>query len=51
MEVLGLELLQSLSPVVISFLCDAISTIGNNLFKYWEIVKQNTFHLKGAKGN
>lgn len=50
-EVLELEMLQSLSPVVISFLCDAISTIGNNLFKYWEIVKHNAFHSKGAKGN
>ncbi|XP_042949109.1 uncharacterized protein LOC122281567 isoform X5 [Carya illinoinensis] len=40
------EPLQSLSPVVISFLCDAISTIGNNLFKYWDIVKHYTYHLK-----
>nr|POE55390.1 hypothetical protein CFP56_61658 [Quercus suber] len=48
-EVLELEMLQSLSPVVISFFCDAISTIGNNLFKFWEIVKHNAFHSKGAK--
>ncbi|XP_035543314.1 uncharacterized protein LOC108983821 isoform X4 [Juglans regia] len=43
------ELLQSLSPVVISFLCDAISTTGNNLFKHWDIVKHYTYHLKGVK--
>jgi nucleolar pre-ribosomal-associated protein 1 len=50
-KVLGMELLHSLSQVVISFLCDAISTIGNNLFKYWDIVKHYTYHLKGVKGN
>ncbi|XP_059441149.1 uncharacterized protein LOC132173627 isoform X2 [Corylus avellana] len=47
--VLGVELLHSLSQVVISFLCDAISTIGNNLFKYWDIVKHYMCHLKGVK--
>lgn len=44
-----ITVLQSLSRVVISFLCDAISTIGNNLFKYWAIVEQHA-HLKGFKG-
>ncbi|XP_048318581.2 uncharacterized protein LOC107431767 isoform X2 [Ziziphus jujuba] len=37
-----MEALQGLCQVVISFLCDAVSTVGNNLFKYWDIVKQYT---------
>ncbi|GLT56603.1 hypothetical protein SLA2020_296340 [Shorea laevis] len=45
-----LEVLQSLSPVVISFLCDAISTVGNNLFKYWDIVRNYICGLKDFKG-
>ncbi|XP_017980621.1 PREDICTED: uncharacterized protein LOC18594767 isoform X1 [Theobroma cacao] len=49
-EVQGVEVLQSLSQVVVSFLGDAISTIGNNLFKHWDIVRQYISRLKGFKG-
>ncbi|GAV68651.1 Npa1 domain-containing protein [Cephalotus follicularis] len=48
-EVQGVEVLQSFSQIVISFLCDAITTIGNNLFKYWDIVRHHTQHLKAFK--
>lgn len=44
-DFLGLEGLQGLYQAVISFLCDAVSTAGNNLFKYWDIVKQYTCRL------
>ncbi|XP_050217080.1 uncharacterized protein LOC126667967 [Mercurialis annua] len=40
------EVMQSLSAVVISFLCDAISTIGNNLFKYWHAFRNHIHRLK-----
>ncbi|KAL5548345.1 hypothetical protein UlMin_003576 [Ulmus minor] len=43
------EVVQGFCQVVISFLCDAVSTIGNNLFKYWEIVKRYTCHLESSK--
>ncbi|XP_072970894.1 uncharacterized protein [Typha angustifolia] len=33
-EFLGAELYHELSSVVVSFLCDAVSTVGNNLYKY-----------------
>ncbi|GAB4859794.1 hypothetical protein Ancab_011274 [Ancistrocladus abbreviatus] len=33
------ELLLNLSPAIVSFLCDAVSTTGNNLIKYWDLVK------------
>ncbi|KAK5833528.1 uncharacterized protein LOC108453030 isoform X2 [Gossypium arboreum] len=49
-EMQAVEVLQSLSGVVISFLGDAISTIGNNLFKHWDIVRQHISCLKGFKG-
>ncbi|KAF4381822.1 hypothetical protein F8388_008998 [Cannabis sativa] len=45
----GVEVLQSMCQVVISFLCDAISTMGNNLFKYWDMVKLRTCNLEGLK--
>lgn len=50
-EVLEVEVLQSLCCVVISFLCDAVSTTGNSLFKYWDIVKHYTFPLEISKGD
>lgn len=46
----GVAVLQSLSRVVVSFLCDAISTVGNSLFKYWAIIETHTNHLKNFKG-
>ncbi|KAM1057176.1 hypothetical protein ACFX2A_031156 [Malus domestica] len=48
-EVLEVEVLQSLCHVVISFLCDAVSTTGNSLFKYWDIVKRYTCPLETSK--
>ena len=50
-EVLEVEVLQSLCHVVISFLCDAVSTTGNSLFKYWDIVKRYTCPLETNKGD
>ncbi|XVF79543.1 hypothetical protein PTKIN_Ptkin14bG0231500 [Pterospermum kingtungense] len=49
-EVQGVEVLQSLSAVVVSFLADAVSTVGNNLFKHWDIVRHYISRLKGLKG-
>ncbi|KAL4343375.1 hypothetical protein S245_036316 [Arachis hypogaea] len=48
-NILEVEVLQSLCSTVISFLCDAVSTIGNNLFKYWSILKNYVDGLKGGK--
>lgn len=47
---LGLEALQGSSQVVISFLCDAVSTAGNNLFRYWDIVKRCACGLTNIQG-
>lgn len=46
----GVEVLQSLSTAVISFFCDAVSTIGNNAFKYWDQMRLHISHLKGDGG-
>lgn len=48
---LGMENSENLIYAVISFLCDAISTVGNNLFKYWGLVKSYINNSEGAKGN
>ena len=47
----GIEVLKCLSLPVISFLCDAISTVGNNLFRHWDILRNNISHLEEFKGN
>lgn len=47
----GVVALQRLCQVVISFLCDVISTVGNNLFKYWDVVRCHACNLKVLKGN
>ncbi|XP_057980376.1 uncharacterized protein LOC131166095 isoform X2 [Malania oleifera] len=44
-----MEVFQNLSSVVVSFLCDAISSVGNNLFKYLNRVRSCAYHLKGTK--
>ncbi|PKI67693.1 uncharacterized protein LOC116192162 isoform X1 [Punica granatum] len=44
-----IEVLQSFSSAVISFLCDAVSTIGKNLFKFWDLVRCNARKLKDSK--
>ncbi|CAH2077824.1 unnamed protein product [Thlaspi arvense] len=42
------EAVQSMSSVVISFLCDSVSTVGKKLFKQWDIVRSSLSHLKGV---
>lgn len=50
-NILEVEVLQSLTSFVITFLCDAVSTLGNNLVKYWNILKNHVNYLEGDKGN
>ena len=45
------DVLQSLTLFVISFFCDAVSTLGNNLIKYWDILKSHAHCLEGGEGN
>lgn len=47
----GIEVFQNLFSVIVSFLCDAVSTVGNNLLKYWDVLRRQTCHLKGFEGN
>ncbi|KFK29207.1 hypothetical protein AALP_AA7G103100 [Arabis alpina] len=42
------EPIQSMSSVVVSFLCDAVSTVGNALFKHWDITRKSLSHSKGV---
>ncbi|VVA98826.1 unnamed protein product [Arabis nemorensis] len=42
------EGVESMSSVVISFLCDAVSTVGNHLFTQWDIVRSILSHLEGV---
>lgn len=44
------KLLQTLSSSVVSFLCDTVSTVGNNLVKHWEITKCKYFNVKTIQG-
>lgn len=46
-----IEIFQKLSLAVISFLCDAVSTIGNNLFKYLDMMRCYISDAQGANGN
>ncbi|XP_028111055.1 uncharacterized protein LOC114309518 isoform X4 [Camellia sinensis] len=43
----GIDVFQNLFSAVVCFLCDAVSTTGNNLFKYWDLLRRHTYHLKG----
>ncbi|KAG5017516.1 hypothetical protein JHK85_023652 [Glycine max] len=43
------DVLQSLTLFVISFFCDAVSTLGNNLIKYWDILKSHAHCLEGGE--
>ncbi|KAL8159958.1 LOW QUALITY PROTEIN: hypothetical protein V2J09_001495, partial [Rumex salicifolius] len=45
----NVKLLQKLSQPVISFLCNAVSTVGNRLLKYWNDIKSYTCNLKDGK--
>ncbi|KAK4258228.1 hypothetical protein QN277_007700 [Acacia crassicarpa] len=42
------EVLHGLCPIVISFLCDAVSTVGNNLVKYWDLLKSYVHSSEGV---
>lgn len=42
---------QGLFSAVITFLCEAVSTIGNSLFKEWDRLRSHIYHLTGRKGN
>lgn len=44
------ETVQNLSSVVVSFFCDVVSTVGNNIFKYWDLVRSQIHHLETTKG-
>ncbi|RDY02938.1 Nucleolar pre-ribosomal-associated protein 1, partial [Mucuna pruriens] len=48
-KILEVDVLPSLTLFVISFLCDAVSTLGNNLVKYWSILKSHAHCLEGGK--
>ncbi|KAI8031787.1 Uncharacterized protein C14G10.02 [Camellia lanceoleosa] len=43
----GIDVFQNLFSAVVCFLCDAVSTTANNLFKYWDLLRRHTYHLKG----
>lgn len=45
------EIFQKLSSIIVSFLCDAVSTIGNNLFKYMDLLRHYTYDSEDGKGN
>ncbi|KAJ4980505.1 hypothetical protein NE237_031342 [Protea cynaroides] len=45
------EVFRDLAAVVVSFLCDAVSTIGNNLYKYFDHMGSLMSNLKGSEGN
>ena len=47
----GTEEFQNWFSVVVAFLCDAVSTTGNNLLKYWDLLRCHTYHLKLSEGN
>ncbi|KAL2322652.1 hypothetical protein Fmac_027031 [Flemingia macrophylla] len=48
-KILEADVLESLTLFVISFLCDAVSTLGNNLVKYWNILMSYAHCLEGGK--
>ncbi|KAL9254329.1 Nucleolar pre-ribosomal-associated protein 1-like protein [Drosera capensis] len=43
------ELFHKLSPVIVSFLCDVVSSVGNNLILYWERVKSYSHHSENSR--
>ncbi|KAL3649706.1 hypothetical protein CASFOL_006109 [Castilleja foliolosa] len=43
------EIFQKLSSVIVSFLCDAVSTTGNNLYKYMQLLKHYIYDSEGGK--
>ncbi|XP_052734716.1 uncharacterized protein LOC108318920 isoform X3 [Vigna angularis] len=47
-KILEADALQNFTLFVISFLCDAVSTFGNNLVKYWNILKSHAHILEDS---
>ncbi|CAN0924953.1 Uncharacterized protein C14G10.02 [Linum grandiflorum] len=45
----GLAVVQSLSQAVISFVCEATSTVGNSLFRHWNVLRDFTDQLTEFK--
>nr|GLL17945.1 uncharacterized protein LOC109190705 isoform X2 [Ipomoea trifida] len=45
------EMFRKLSSVVLSFLCDAVSTAGNNLFKYMDLLRSYIHKSQGGKAH
>ncbi|XP_076947008.1 uncharacterized protein LOC143618794 [Bidens hawaiensis] len=43
------ETVQNLSSAVVTFFCDAVSTVGNSLFQYWDIVRSKIRQLGTTK--
>ncbi|KAK6156351.1 hypothetical protein DH2020_010599 [Rehmannia glutinosa] len=48
-EDVGEEIFQKLSSVIVSFLCDAVSTTGNNLYKYMQYLKHYIYDSEGGR--
>ncbi|CAI8619493.1 unnamed protein product [Vicia faba] len=48
-NILEVDVLHNLTLFVITFLCDAVSTIGNSLVKYWNILKNRIHSSEGDK--
>lgn len=46
-----IEIIQNLSSVIISFLCDAVSTTGNNLYRYMGLLKHYMCEAEAGKGS
>lgn len=44
------ETVQNLSSGVVKFFCDAVSTVGNSLFQYWDTVRSQIHQLGTTKG-
>ncbi|KAL3830073.1 hypothetical protein ACJIZ3_018875 [Penstemon smallii] len=49
-EDLEVEIFQNLSSLVVSFLCDAVATTGNNLYKYMGFLRHYIYDSEGGKG-
>lgn len=45
-----IKVLHNFTSVVSSFLCDAISTVGNNLFKHWDHLRRQIDRIGDVKG-
>ncbi|KAI4374779.1 hypothetical protein MLD38_012731 [Melastoma candidum] len=45
-----IKVLQTSSRAVVTFFCDAISYVANNLFKSWDFLRQCILQPSGAKG-